>query len=232
MCWIASITCSAMASSPSDYSNSSGSGSSLSSGSNWSDENIGGDNFKAFLASGGYLDAYQRHEQTQEKIKWRKDLREQYLKEVVEVKAIQQFHHYSSKLRQLVQLTTNRERLFDLLVLVHAYGTEAFPEDLFKGNDAATIGTYRHKFCRVFLTAIREQEGCPALISQLEFEPSYYQGRKCTPNQPGCTKPDIYWPEYGMVFDFKNFDARVTSSEQQKWQEHLPKYGGYREVFE
>ena len=107
----------------------------------------------------------------------------------------------------------------------------AYPEELLE-NNPQTVAAYRHKFCSIYIKVIQaSSQGC-GLFSALNSETSFFEKKTVGYSHRGSVRPDVYWQNEGVVFDFKFMDAFVRTEETHRWQEHLPRYRRYVAIAE
>ena len=192
-----------------------------SSGSNYSDD-LFTHTFETFLKEQGALDKYKAHKD--EDTSWRGRLRDEYLEEMSARVMGDCYNRDNSLTVQIIGASVGPTRLKILTILsliadnaILAYSDEAEP---------SIIGTYRHTFCEKYLAQINTA----GYLSFLALEKSFKNKNIVPKGTAGSVRPDVYWQDEGIAFDYKFGGASVKDSDIAAWTEHLPNYHGYEEI--
>lgn len=120
-----------------------------------------------------------------------------------------------------------RAKITAVLQDIHRSADAAFPEVLLKGEQKKSIGTYRHTYC---LTYIRTVQQYAHKLEFLELESSYLDQKKVSNGTKGSVRPDVYWPEKNLAFDYKFWDATIKKTDQVRYKEHIPNLVSFIEI--
>jgi hypothetical protein len=120
-----------------------------------------------------------------------------------------------------------RAKITAVLQDIHRSADNAFPEVLLKGEQKKSIGTYRHTYC---LTYIKTVQQYAKKLNFLELESSYKDKNKVSNGTKGSVRPDVYWPEKHLAFDYKFWDATIKSTDEARYKEHIPDLISFIEI--
>ncbi|AIL13218.1 hypothetical protein IM40_06460 [Candidatus Paracaedimonas acanthamoebae] len=198
----------------------SGSRSRSSSVSNYSDGIFKG-SFEEYLRQNRLLDRFKRYDQ--EDIEWRKTQRESYLEEMITILKTDCLDPTKLLEMGILQDESAHSAATIQVILenIHRSADKSFPEDLFDGENNKSVGTYRHTFCKKYIEAIQQETG---YLKFLLLEYSYLMGETVPSGTKGSVRPDVYWLEKGIAFDYKNWDAIVSDLDTEKGKQHIPNF--------
>lgn len=163
------------------------------------------------------------------------DIMKQYLQEVEKnnlvVGPLTPFNienHFKLPFIQLAE--TDKKRINDvakkimqiLLKLMHEKADLLISS---RSNDSARLGSYRHRCCQKILEGIQESNVFKG-INLLRIEKTYTGEVILQQDQ----KPDIYWEEGGIVFDYKTGENYITRRDMSVSSQVLPHYIGSFEI--
>lgn len=175
--------------------------------------------FEEYLKEKGFLDRFKIYDQKD--VGWRKTQRETYLEEMITILKTDCLD--STKLLEMGILEDDDAHsaatIQVILENVHRSADKSFPEELFDGENNKSVGTYRHTFCKRYIEAIQQETG---YLTFLILEQSYLMGETVQSGTKGSVRPDVYWPEKGIAFDYKNWDAIISNLDTEKGKKHIP----------